>query len=160
MAGVGGDLAGNLDALVGEWSMGVAVSSGQPVAWGGRVTFEWLTEGSFLIQRWEVGYEHAPDGIALLGPDESGTKLCQHYFDSRGITRVYEMSLSDGVWKLWREWPGFSQRFTGTFSEDGGTITGSWETSTDGSTWEHDFDIIYAKVGAEDPRARERQRGE
>ena len=32
------------------------------------------------------------------------------------------------------------------FSADGGTISGRWETSQDGSTWEHDFDLTYRKV--------------
>jgi hypothetical protein len=59
---------------------------------------------------------------------------------------VYEMSLRDNVWKLWRDSPGFSQRLTGTFSEDGKTITGRWEKSSDGSNREHDFDLTYAKV--------------
>jgi hypothetical protein len=136
----------SLDSLVGEWSIGVPVAPDQPVAEGGRATFEWLSEGSFLIQRWEVEYEEAPDGIAIIGPDESGTKLCQNYFATRGVSRVYEMSLSGGVWKLWRDSPGFSQRFTGTFSDDGQTSRGTWEKSTDGSTWEHDFDIVYTKV--------------
>jgi hypothetical protein len=94
----------------------------------------------------KVEYEETPDGIAAIGPGESGTKLQQHYFDTRGVSRVYEMSLSGGVWKLWRDSPGFSQRFTGTFSDDGQTIRGTWEKSTDGSTWEHDFDIVYTKV--------------
>jgi hypothetical protein len=66
--------------------------------------------------------------------------------DSRQISRIYQMSLSDGVWKLWREAPGFSQRFTGTFSGDGRTISGRWEKSTDGSQWEHDFDLTYTKI--------------
>jgi hypothetical protein len=147
MAGVGKDKMDSLNTLVGEWSMGVPFNPDQQIVEGGRVTFKWLTEGSFLIQRWEIEFEYAPDGIAVIGPDESGEKLCQHYFDTRGIARVYEMSLSDGVWKLWRDWPGFSQRFTGTFTNDGRTIEGAWETSTDGSTWEHDFDLVYTKVG-------------
>ena len=40
----------------------------------------------------------------------------------------------------------FSQRFTGTFSDDGKTIAGPWEISHDGKTWEHDFDLTYTKV--------------
>jgi hypothetical protein len=60
------------------------------------------------------------------------------------------MSLEDGVWKLWREEPDFSpldfsQRFTGTFSDDGKTIGGRWEISQDGKTWELDFDLTYKK---------------
>lgn len=86
-----------------------------------------------------------PDGIAIIVPENSDEKYRQHYFDSRGVSRVYEMSLRDGVWKLWRQSPGFSQRFMGTFGDGGNTITGFWEKSGDGSTWEHDFDLTYTK---------------
>ena len=94
----------------------------------------------------------APDGIAIIGPDRaSDGNFLQHYFDSRGVARVYKMSLSDGVWQLWRDAPDFSplnfaQRFTGTFSDAGRTISGAWETCHDGETWEHDFDLTYTKV--------------
>jgi hypothetical protein len=56
------------------------------------------------------------------------------------------MALNNGVCKLWRDDPGFSQRFTGRFSSDGGTISGRWEKSTDGAQWEEDFDLTYTKV--------------
>lgn len=56
------------------------------------------------------------------------------------------MSLIAGVWKLWRDAPGFYQRFTGNFSTDGQTITARWENSSDGKNWEHDFDLVYTKV--------------
>jgi hypothetical protein len=59
---------------------------------------------------------------------------------------VYEMSLEDGVWKLWRNGPDFWQRFTGKLSEDGATITGTWESSADGSSWQHDFDLVYTRT--------------
>jgi hypothetical protein len=120
----------HLNALVGEWAVEGTVPSDPPLKVRGRAAFEWLTEGSFLIERWDA-------------PAEA---FRQNYFDSRGVSRVYEMSLSDNVWRLWRDSPGFSQRFTGTFSEDGKTITGRWEKSSDGSNREHDFDLTYAKV--------------
>ena len=74
----------------------------------------------------------------------------QHYFDSRGVARVYHMGFGDGVWKLWRDSADFSpldfsQRFIGTFSNDGTTIKGRREICHDGSTWEHDFDLTYTK---------------
>ena len=68
------------------------------------------------------------------------------YFDSRGVSRVYQMSLNDSVWKIWRDVPGFSQRFTGTVSDGGNIIMGYWEKSGDGSTWERDFDVTYKKI--------------
>jgi hypothetical protein len=65
-------------------------------------------------------------------------------FDSRSIARIYQMSLCDGVWKLWHDAPGFSQRFEGAYSDDWMTISGRWEKSADGVQWELDFDSIPA----------------
>ena len=56
------------------------------------------------------------------------------------------MSLRENTWKLWRDFPGFSQRFTGTFSDDYKIITARWEKSSDGSKWELDFELTYTKV--------------
>jgi hypothetical protein len=126
--------------------MEATVPSDPPLAVRGRATFEWLTGGSFLVQSWDVAHPDFPDGIAIIGSNASAEAFRQHYFDSRGVFRVYEMSLRDNVWKLWRDSPNFSQRFTGTFSDDGKTITGRWEKSSDGSNWEHDFDLTYMKV--------------
>ena len=136
----------HLNALVGEWTIEATVPSDPRLAVRGRATFEWLTEGSFLVQSWNVAHPNFPDGIAIIGSDVSAEAYCQHYFDSRGVFRVYEMSLRDNVWKLWRDSPNLSQRFTGTFSDDGKTIMGRWEKSSDGSNWEHDFDLTYVKV--------------
>jgi hypothetical protein len=36
--------------------------------------------------------------------------------------------------------------FTGTLSDDGSTIVARWEKSSDGSHWDHDFDLIYTRV--------------
>jgi hypothetical protein len=88
----------------------------------------------------------APDGVAVIGFDGMSGSYYQLYTDERDVQRVYEMSLSDGVWKLWRDGEPFSQRFTGTFSEDGKTMTGRWEIAEDHKTWRTDFDMTYTKV--------------
>ncbi len=54
-------------------------------------------------------------------------------------------------WVLGGQFPGRAlggprRRFTGEFSADGGTISCRWETSRNGSSWEHDFDLTYRKV--------------
>ena len=142
-----------LEAFIGEWSLepGLELPSSGEVT--GRTTFEWMPGGRFLVQRWEVSHPAAPDGLSVIGVDErrgSGHgSYRQHYFDSRGVARLYEMSFDGETWKLWRNAEDFSplsfaQRFEGTFGEDGNTITGRWETSTDGgATWEKDFDLTY-----------------
>ncbi len=106
-----------------------------PVDVRARVTFEWMPGGRFLVERWEVPLPEVPDGLAVIGYDEGWGTYRQHYSDSRGVARVYEMGLSDGVWTLERKKPDFSpldirQRWTGTFGPDGRTITGRWEIAT------------------------------
>jgi hypothetical protein len=145
-----------LEPFIGKWSLVAAFEDMPPTDAGARVTFEWLPGEKFLIERWEVPVPEAPDGIAIIGADpESEGNYLQHYFDSRGVARVYRMSFENGVWKLWRDGPDFSpldfaQRFSGTFSDDGQTIAGSWEICHDGTTWEHDFDLTYAKAARGD----------
>jgi hypothetical protein len=80
-----------------------------------------------LVQHWRVDHPDAPGGIAIVGFDREKAGYLQHYFDARGVARVYEMEFTDRIWKLWRISPGFSQRFNGTFSEDANTIVGRWE---------------------------------
>jgi hypothetical protein len=62
------------------------------------------------------------------------------------------MALEDRVWTLTRESPDFTppefrQRFTGTFGEDGNTISGAWEKGVEGSGWQHDFALTYRRAG-------------
>ena len=56
---------------------------------------------------------------------------------------LLEVSFSDegGVWKMWRDSPGFSQRMMGTFSEGGNTITSHGGLSRDDSTWDQDLTV-------------------
>ena len=90
----------------------------------GTSTFEWLDGRRFVI--WRSHYDHSqiPDGITIIGITEG--QLSMHYFDQRGVYRVYAVSLDQAKWRYWRDAPApdFSQRFTGTFSDDGNTITG------------------------------------
>lgn len=135
-----------LDAFIGEWNAEASFEA--PAAVVGRTVFEWILDGQFVLQRAEVPHPDAPDCVAIIAFDPAAEAYAQHYFDSRGVVRLYEMSFSDGIWKLSRDSPGFSQRFAGTFSDDGNTIRGAWEKSRDGSTWEQDFDLIYTKVAS------------
>ena len=88
-----------------------------------------------------------PRGVMVIGPDAAGERVVQHYFDSRGVARVYEVGFEDGVLRLWRDdEPEFAQRYSGRLSADGATIDGAWEGCEDGTTWRHDFDLSYSKV--------------
>jgi hypothetical protein len=134
-----------LSVLVGTWRIEVPNPAEPGEIVHGSVTFEWLSGGRYLIERSTIEHPDFPDSISVIGYDETTGNYTQHYFDSRGVGRIYGMSVINNVWKLWRDSPGFSQRFTGTMSDNDSVITGRWEKSVDGSNWEHDFDLTYRK---------------
>lgn len=130
--------------------MEVAFPGAPPLGGGATTRFEWMPGELMLVQHWHVPVPEAPDGIAIYGYDEGRGSLLQHYFDQRGVARVYEMAVDGRSYTLERTQEdfsplNFSQRFTGTFSEDGATIKGTWEIAHDHVTFEKDFDITYRK---------------
>ena len=130
-----------LEALIGEWDVEVPRFPGAR----GRATFEWLEGGAYLRFHAEAP-DPAPSATLIISRDESSEIYTVLHYDSRGVSRVYQMSFGEGIWKMWRQAPGFWQRFSGTLSPDGSSIRASWEKSPDGSSWEHDFDLIYTKT--------------
>jgi hypothetical protein len=133
-----------LEPLLGEWEVEGTHPADPSMTVRGRTTFEWLDGEQFVVQRWTIDHPDFPDGIAILGEGEDG--FAQHYFDSRGVARVYAMTVTDAAWKLSREHPGFSQRFVGEFADGGRRIDGRWEKCVDGSTWELDFHLTYVRA--------------
>jgi len=136
-----------LDVLVGEWSMEADFPGVDP----GRATFEWLPGKRFLALRWEVPMPEAPDGLAVMGWDEERESLLQHYFDSRGVCRLYTMSFDGRAWEMTRTKAdfsplSFSQRWKATVSPD--LIEGAWERTGDDGEWMKDFDLTYRRVAA------------
>ena len=130
------------DVFVGEWTTEATHPAVEGVVHG-HAEFEWLEGRRFLIQRARHDHPDFPTSIAIIGVTDEG--LVMNYFDSRGVHRVYPMSLEDGVWRFWRDSPGFSQRFTGEVARD--TITCSSELSEDdGKTWNDDFAATYRRV--------------
>ena len=137
-----------LNVLVGEWDTEATHPMLPSTVVHGHGVIEWLEGEKFLILRARSDHPDFPDSISIIG-ETDGIRM--HYFDSRGVARIYQMSLGDGVWKLWRDAPDlspldFAQRFVGTFSNDGKTIDGRWESCHDGTTWEDDLAITYRRT--------------
>jgi hypothetical protein len=136
-----------LEVLIGEWSQEAIPPGGEPWPGEAKATFEWL-EGSdnrLLIERSTVEMPEAPDGVCVIGCDAANGSYYQLYTDDRNVCRVYEMSIGDGEWKLWREGEPFDQRFTAKISDDGNRIEGRWEFD-EGDGWKTDFELIFTRV--------------
>jgi hypothetical protein len=140
------DALRKLEPLVGEWTIEATWPGGEPWPGRGRATFEWHSSGAHLVERATADLPEAPDNISIIGCDAAKGTYFQLYSDERGVCRVYEMSIDDGEWRLWREGAPFSQRFTATISDDANTITGRWERSEDLTNYAPDFDLVYRRV--------------
>jgi len=141
-----------LDVFVGSWELEVILPiAPNQVIGGGRSVFEWLKTRRLLVQRTWLPAAEAPDGVMVVVHDPANDDYRQHYFDSRGVARLCRMTFDGLTWTLLRTEADFSplefcQRFTGSFSDDGDLIRGRWEKSTDGVSWELDFDLTYRRV--------------
>jgi hypothetical protein len=133
--------------FIGSWMTEATHPAFPGVVVAGRSTFEWLDGRRFVV--WRSHHEHAqlPDALSVIGVTDE--RLAMHYFDSRGVYRVYTVSIAGGEWRFWRDQPGFSQRYTATLSDDGGTISGRGELSLDDSSWEPDLAVTYSRVPGE-----------
>ncbi|HVQ43397.1 MAG TPA: hypothetical protein VMT30_00300 [Candidatus Saccharimonadia bacterium] len=111
----------------------------------GRTSFEWhdgFIRMNSSIQE-PVGI---PAGLAVIGSDDELDTYTMQYYDTRGVSRNYSVSIQHNVMKWWRDASSFSQRYSLTISANGRTMTGKGELSKDGSNWEKDLDLDYQKV--------------
>ena len=135
-----------LEPLVGEWKLVAQAPGGEPWPGEARSTFAWHASGAHLVQTATSDAPDAPSTLSIIGCDGAKGTYYQLYSDDRGVCRVYEMSISETEWRLWREGEPFAQRFTGRFEDGGWRIAGRWERSDDGVTYETDFDLTYLRV--------------
>jgi hypothetical protein len=155
-----------LDRLVGAWTTEATHPAMPGVVVHGTSVFEWLEGRRFLTLRARNDHPDFPDALSIIGrmghdrvdggagaaraagavpTDADASPLRMHYYDSRGVFRVCETRMDDTSWRVWRDAPGFSQRFTGLLSEDGDTILGRWELCRDDVHWADDLQITYRR---------------
>jgi hypothetical protein len=88
---------------IGRWNLAVAGEAfpddmpsveEQLAAGAATVSFEWMEGKEFVIQRWTAP-DPGPDGIAVIGADPEGDGYLQHYFDQRGVARLYKTPRAD-----------------------------------------------------------------
>jgi hypothetical protein len=130
------------EALIGTWATEAKHRLMDEVVQG-STSYEWLEGGHFIVQRSHSDHELFPDGISVIGAPEDGDGLVMEYFDSRGVRRTYGVSLEDGVLRIWREQPGFDQRFRATLAPD--AFDGVFELAETPGEWLQDMRVTYRR---------------
>ena len=131
------------NVLIGTW----ATEATHPKFDGvvpGSLTFEWLEGGRFIVQRSRHDHELFPDATCVIGAPEDGDGVVMEYFDSRGVRRTYGIALEDGVLRMWRDHPGFAQRYAATLGDDG--FEGRWQLARTPGDWQDDVRGAYRRA--------------
>jgi hypothetical protein len=155
-----------LDRLVGRW----LTEATHPMVPGtvvrGTAEFAWLEGRRFIQLRTTTDHPLFPSELSVIGcmehdrADEKGAittpsdTLKMHQFDSRGVFRVCDVEVDDRAWHWFRMAQGFSQRFTGTFSDDGEVIHGLSQLCRDDVNWQDDLRITYRRLPGREASGR------
>lgn len=116
-----------LNRLIGEWEITNDVSGAEP-GLTGRVTYEWMDGGFFLLQH--VDMKHGGrtiKGVEYIRWDDENKVLKSHYFGTSGDYLEYVYELDGDTLIIWGGYVGSPAVFRGTFSADGRSNTGAWE---------------------------------
>ena len=130
---------------MGEWQATGSHPYLPGVTLHGRASFDWIEGGAFLIMHSEIDEPDIPSGVAIIGSDDAAKKFFMLYFDERGISRKYDVTMTGKTLVWWRDEPSFSQRFTIAIDDDGKTMVGKGEMSRDGAPWEKDITLTFTR---------------
>lgn len=113
----------------------------------GRTSFAWHEGGAFLIMRNEVDHPQFPDGVALVGSDQSAGTFTMIYFDERGVSRKMEVEAGDQsvAWK--HDDPKFRQKLT-IRAEGADKLVSKGRMSQDGGAWTDDLSQEFIREGS------------
>ncbi len=132
------------DVLIGTWTTSATHPTVDDAA-SDIVAFEWAAGTRFLLAHADNDHPLFPDAIHVIGPPEEGDEPVMEYFDSRGIRRTYGASLDDGVLRIWRDAPGFAQRFSATMRPD--RFASTWQVAETPGQWRDDVQMTYRRTG-------------
>src|SRR5262249_38812219 len=85
--------------LVGSWATEATHRLLPGPAVSGNATYEWLEDQRFLIQRVHYDHPDLPDAVTVTGTIDG--KPLMHYFDVRGVHRVFDADFIADTWRFW-----------------------------------------------------------
>jgi hypothetical protein len=131
--------------LVGEWRTAGSHPQVPGKTLYGRTSFAWHEGGAFLIMRSEVDEPQFPNGVAIIGSDDVAGTFAMIWFDERGISRLYEMTVGDRTLTWRRDDPEFSQSTTITAADGGDTLVSKGRMSQKGGAWSDDLSQVFTR---------------
>jgi hypothetical protein len=123
----------SLDVMVGTWHLdGREAGTNGDIT--GRLGFEWMDGGFYLVQHVEVDYAgREVRGVEYIGFDVTSKSLRSYFFSNEGpgsfggVAIEYVWEIDDGSLTIWGGEVGSPANFKGTFNDDRTTISGRWE---------------------------------
>ncbi|GAB3939099.1 hypothetical protein [Micromonospora vulcania] len=134
------------EVLVGEWRTTGTHPMVPDTTLHGRTSFSWHDGGAFLLMRSEMDESEIPSGVAVFGSDDAAATFVMIYFDQRGVSRKYDVTLTGNQLVWARDEAGFAQRNTLVIDEGGSRMVGIGEMSRAGGDWERDLSLTYERI--------------
>ncbi|WP_246079639.1 DUF1579 family protein [Paenibacillus piri] len=133
-----------LQPFIGKWKTKgtIVLPTGAEVRLDADDTYEWLPGGYFLIHHVNgLMGEDEVKAIEIIGFHEDDDMYVTTSYDNRGVVANYKAQLHERDWTI----IGSTERFRGSFGEDGRTLAGVWELAGDGAEWKKWMDIVLTK---------------
>lgn len=134
------------ERLIGQWRTTGTHPAMPGATLRGRVSFAWQDGGAFLVWRSEVDDPRFPDGIAIVGSDDAAGTLFISYFDQRGVSRKYDVTLGENGFAMQRMDPQFSQRITFVLEAGDVKMVSKGEMAREGAGWEPDLSQTFERL--------------
>ena len=112
----------------------------------GQTSFAWHLGGAFVIMHSEMEQTEVPAAVAIFGSDDDG-EVTLLYFDGRGVSRHYQVTLAEREMRWKRDDPKIAQTMHFTLGPDGRQIELVGRISQAGGAWSDDLALVYQRVG-------------
>jgi hypothetical protein len=132
--------------LIGEWRTAGSHPEVPGKTLEGRTSFAWHEGGAFLIMRAEIDEPRFPGGVAIIGSDDVAGTFAMTYFDERGISRLFQVTVGDRSVSWRRDDPSFAQSTTIAAEDGGARLVSKGRMSIKGGPWGDDLSQVFTRL--------------
>ena len=104
---------------LGEWETAGTHPMVPGTPFHGRTSFAWSEGGAFITMHSEINEPDVPSGVAIIASDDAAQIYFLNYFDERGVSRKYDLTMENNLMTWRRDDPKFAQTMSFTPDEEG-----------------------------------------